>query len=105
MGCGCEPEGGLLVIDAVGWRSMYIVVMPAYLFITCTLKGLVLELCLSIAICDLFTQHVISLWRDTTSELRTPVLFSLLLNQSPPKLCLIFCNLLFCNNSPSTRYV
>ena len=25
---GCNPEGGLLVIDAVGWRSMYNVVMP-----------------------------------------------------------------------------
>src|SRR3954471_17353958 len=39
MGCGCEPEGGLLVIDAVGWRSMYFVVMPTYLFITCTLRS------------------------------------------------------------------
>src|SRR3954452_5109196 len=58
MGCGCEPEGGLLPI------------------------------------CDLFTQHVISLWKDTTSELWTPVLFSLLLNQLPPTLCLLFCNLL-----------
>src|SRR3954447_17935410 len=47
-------------------------------------------------ICDFFTQHVISLWRDTTSELWTPVLFSLLLNQSPQKLCLLSCNLLFC---------
>src|SRR3954464_5956957 len=76
MGCGCEREGGLLVIDAVGWRSMYFFVMPTYLFMT-------------LPICDLFTQHVISLWRDTTSELWTPVLFSLLLNQSPPKLCLL----------------
>src|SRR3954452_15873349 len=38
--------------------------------------------------CNLFTQHVISLWRDTTSELWTPVLFFLLLNQPKLKLCL-----------------
>src|SRR3954471_10593720 len=66
-------------------------------------KGLVL-VC-QLPICDLFTQHVISLWRDTASELWTPVLFSILLNQSPQKLCLLSCNLLFCNNFPSTRYV
>ena len=29
LGCSDDiPEGGLLVIDAVGWRSMYFVVMP-----------------------------------------------------------------------------
>src|SRR3954469_19754612 len=72
-------------------------------------KGLVQSSVCQLPICDLFTQHVISLWRDTTSELWTPVLFSLLLNQPQPKLCLLscnllFCNLLFCNNSPSTRY-
>src|SRR3954470_8634097 len=105
MGCGCEPEGGLLVIDAVGWRSMYFVVMPAYLFITCTLRVQYKSSVCQLPICDLFTQHVISLWRDTTSELWTPVIFSLLLNQPQPKLCLLSCNLLFCNNSPSTRYV
>jgi hypothetical protein len=29
MGCSDDiPVGGLLIIDAVGWRSMYFVVMP-----------------------------------------------------------------------------
>ena len=27
-GCGCYLEGGLIVIDVVGLRSMYLVVMP-----------------------------------------------------------------------------
>jgi hypothetical protein len=39
MGCSDDiPVSGLLVIDAVGWRSMYFVVMPN---------------------CNLFTQHVL----------------------------------------------
>ena len=45
---GCNPEGGLLVIDSVG--TVYVsCVMPAYLFIMFTLMVLVQELCLSIA--------------------------------------------------------
>src|SRR3954464_5781171 len=74
---------------------MYHVVMPAYLFITCTLRVYYKSSVCQLPICDLFTQHVISLWRDTTSELWTPVLFSLLLNQPQPNLCLLACNLLF----------
>ena len=43
-------------------------------------------------ICNLFTQHVIYLlWRDTTSELWTPVLFSISINQ-PHQALFIFCN-------------
>ena len=46
-------------------------------------------------ICKLFTQHVIYLlWRDTTSELWTPVLFYLLIKQ-PHQLCLLFAILFF----------
>jgi hypothetical protein len=31
LGCSDDiPEGGLLVIDAVGWRSMYFVVTRKY---------------------------------------------------------------------------
>ena len=42
--------------------------------------------------CNLFTQHVIYLlWRDTTSELWTPVLFSTLINQ-PHQALFIVCN-------------
>src|SRR3954469_8732937 len=58
-------------------------------------KGLVQSSVCQLPIFDLFTQHVISLWRDTSSELWTPVLFSLLLNQLQPKLCLHSCNLIF----------
>src|SRR3954453_8928059 len=104
MGYGCEPEGGLLVIDAVKWRSMYFFVMPAYLFIVFTLMVFVQELCCQLPISNSFTQHVISLWRDTTSELWIPVLFSLLLNQPQLKLYLLFFNLLSANNSSSTQY-
>src|SRR3954451_2643911 len=58
-------------------------------------KGLVQSSVCQLPIYDFLTQHVISLWRDTTSELWTPILFSLLLNQLQPKLCLLSCNLLF----------
>ena len=45
-------------------------------------------------ICNLFTQHVIYLlWRDTTSELWTPVLFSLLIKQ-PNQTLFTFCNII-----------
>src|SRR3954452_5425432 len=67
---------------------MYLVVMPVYLFIVFTLMVLVQELCLSIVHLYFFTHHVISLWRDTTSELWTPVLFFLLVNEPQLKLCL-----------------
>jgi hypothetical protein len=69
---------GLLVIDAVGWRSMYFVVMPRvnlivilsiyarYLYsINCPIVIFLPSMCYFI------------LWRDTTSELWTLVLFSL----------------------------
>ena len=43
-------------------------------------------------ICNLFTQHIIYLlWRDTTSELWTPVLFSLLIKH-PQAILFTFCN-------------
>src|SRR4051795_10851800 len=74
---------------------MYHVLMPAYLFIMFTLRVWYKSSICQLPICDFFTQHVISLWRDTTSELWTPVLFSLLLNQPQPKLCLLSCNFLF----------
>src|SRR3954454_5068630 len=67
---------------------MYHVVMPAYLFIVFTLMVLVQDSICQLTISNLFTQHVIYLWRDTTSELWTPVLFFLLLNQPQLKLCL-----------------
>ena len=49
-------------------------------------------------ICNLFIQHVIYLlWRDTTSELWTPVLFSLLIKQ-PQAILFIYCNYFSANS-------
>src|SRR4051794_17478695 len=45
---------------------------------------------------------MLSLWRDTSSELWTPVLLFPLFKQPQIKLCLLFCNLLPANNSSST---
>jgi hypothetical protein len=72
------PVGELLVIDTVGWRSMYFVVMPRvnlivifliyarYLYsINCPTVICLPDMCYFI------------LWRDTTSELWTPVQFPL----------------------------
>jgi hypothetical protein len=79
VGCSDDiPMSGLLVIDAVGWRSMYFVVMPRvnlivilvtyarYLYsINCPTVNCLPSLLLFI------------LWRDTTSELWTSVQFPL----------------------------
>jgi hypothetical protein len=79
MGCSDDiPVGGLLVIDAVGWRSMYFVVMPRVNLIVI----------LATYACDLYfincptviclpSMLLFILWRDTTSELWTPVQFPL----------------------------
>ena len=56
-------------------------------------------------ICNLFTQHVIYLlWRDTTSELWTPVLFSLLIKQ-PQAILFIYCIYFSANSFNSIRLI
>ena len=56
-------------------------------------------------ICNLFTQHVIYLlWRDTTSELWTPVLFSLLIKQ-PQAIMFIYCNYFSANSFHTIRLI
>jgi hypothetical protein len=78
---GCLDDilvGGLLVIDAVGWRSMYLVVMPRVNLIVILLiyaRYLYSINCLTV-IC-LPSMLLFILWRDTTSELWTPVQFPL----------------------------
>jgi hypothetical protein len=69
---------GLLVIGAVGWRSMYFVVMPRVNLIVILLTYHVIFYSINcpIVICLLSMCYFI-LWRDTTSELWTPVLFPL----------------------------
>jgi hypothetical protein len=75
---GRFSASGFLVIDAVGLRSMYFVVMPrvnlhSNLHDICTLA-----LLYQLPNCNLFTQHVLFiLWRDTAGELWTLVQFPL----------------------------
>jgi hypothetical protein len=70
------PVSGLLVIDAVGWRSMYIVVMPRVnrIVIFLTYHVYLYSINCPTVIC-LPSMLLFILWRDTTSELWTPVLF------------------------------
>jgi hypothetical protein len=76
---GCSDDilvGGLLVIDAVGWRSMYFVVMPRVnlIVILATYACYLYSInCLTV-IC-LPSMLLFILWRDTTSKLWTLVQF------------------------------
>jgi hypothetical protein len=68
------PVSGLLVIDAVGWRSMYFVVMPRVnlIVILVTYARYLYSINCPTVIC-LPSMLLFILWRDTTSELWTPV--------------------------------
>jgi hypothetical protein len=79
MGCSDNsPVGGLLVIDAVWWRSMYFVVMPRVnlIVILLTYVRYLYSINCPTIIC-LPSMLLFILWRDTTSELWTPVQFPL----------------------------
>jgi hypothetical protein len=67
---------GLLVIDAVGWRSMYFVVMPRVnlIVILSTYARCLYSINYPTIICSP-SMFLFILWRDTTSELWTPVYF------------------------------
>jgi hypothetical protein len=71
---GWHPEGGLLVIDAVGLRSMYFVVMSRVnlIVILMTYVRYLYSINCPTIIC-LPSMVLLILWRDTTSELWTPV--------------------------------
>jgi hypothetical protein len=78
---GCSDDilvGGLLVLDAVGWRSMYFVVMPRVnlIVILVTYACYLYSINCPTVIC-LPTILLFILWRDTTSELWIPVQFPL----------------------------
>jgi hypothetical protein len=78
---GCSDDilvGGLLVIVAVGWRSMYFVVMPRVnlIVILATYACYLYSINCPTIIC-LPSMLLFILWRDTTSELWTPVQFPL----------------------------
>jgi hypothetical protein len=72
------PVSGLLVIDAVGWRFMYFVVMPRVnlIVILSSYARYLYSINCPTVIC-LSSLYYFILWRDTANELWTPVLFSL----------------------------
>jgi hypothetical protein len=75
---GWFPASGLLVIDAVGWRSMYFILMPRVNLIVILLiyARYLYSINCPTVIC-LPSMLLFILWRDTTSELWTPVQFPL----------------------------
>jgi hypothetical protein len=75
---GRLPASGLLVIDAVGLWSMYFVVMPRVnvIVILVTYIRYLYSINCPTIIC-LPSMLLFILWRDATSELWTPVQFSL----------------------------
>jgi hypothetical protein len=75
---GRLPTSGLLVIDAVELRSMYFVVMPRLnlIVILMTYVHYLYSINCPTVIC-LPSMLLFILWRDTTSELWTPVQFPL----------------------------
>jgi hypothetical protein len=69
---------GLLVIDVVGWRSMYFVVIPRVnLIVILSTYARCLYSINCPTVIYLSSMCYFILWRDTTSELWTPVLFPL----------------------------
>jgi hypothetical protein len=78
-GCSDDiPVSGLLVIDAVGWRSMYFIVISKVnlIVILVTYAHYLYSINCPTVIC-LSSMLLFILWRDTTSELWTPVHFFL----------------------------
>jgi hypothetical protein len=75
---GRLPASGLLVIDAVGLRSIYFVVMPRVnlIVILMTYIRYLYSINCPTVIC-LPSMLLFILWRDTTSELWNPVQFPL----------------------------
>jgi hypothetical protein len=75
---GRHSEGGLLVIDAVGLWYMYFVVMPRMnlIVILMTYVYYLYSINCPTLIC-LPSMLLFILWKDTTSELWTPVQFPL----------------------------
>jgi hypothetical protein len=75
---GRHPEGGLLVIDAVGLRYMYFFVMPRVnlIVILMTYVRYLYSINCPTVIC-LPNMLLFILWRDTTSELWTSFQFLL----------------------------
>jgi hypothetical protein len=72
-------SGGWIISHRCSWITVYVLCCNAQvnlivIFMTCTCIVMCSLFC-QLPNCNLFTQHVISLWRDTSSELCTPVHF------------------------------
>jgi hypothetical protein len=75
---GRHSKGGLLVIDAVGLRSMYFIVMPKVNLIVITMTYVRYPYSINCpTVISLPSMLLFILWRDTTSELWTSVQFPL----------------------------
>jgi hypothetical protein len=73
---GRYPKGGLLVPDAVGLRSMYFIVMPRVNLIAILMTYVRYLYSINCpTVIYLLSMLLFILWRDTTSELWTPVQF------------------------------
>ena len=104
---GCNPEGGLLVIDAVGLTVYVFCVMPTYLFIVFILE-IIVQRALSVncpsviclpSMCYLYGETPLVNCGSRSYFLNiTAILYC---NSCP----VTFSNLLSANNSSSTRYV
>jgi hypothetical protein len=75
---GRFPASGFFVIDAVGWQSMYFIIMPRVSLIVILVMYVryLYSINFPTLIC-LPSMLLFILWRDTTSELWTPVQFPL----------------------------
>src|SRR4051794_27881808 len=80
---------------------MYFVVMPISDFIA--IFSRVLGIICQLPIYNLFTQHAYLLWRDTTSELWTPVLFFTSIHPPQPT-SVYFLQLLFFYFTPNISF-
>jgi hypothetical protein len=72
---GQNPEGGLLVTDAVGLWSMYYVVMPIVNLIVILMTFVCLLYSINCPNVICLPIMLFTLWRDTTSELWTRSIF------------------------------
>ena len=104
---GCNPEGGLLVIDAVGLTVYVFCVMSAYLFIVFILE-IIVQGALSVNCPSVIRLPSICYFYGETPLVNCGSR-SYFLNITAILYCnscsVTFCNLLSANNSSSTRYV
>jgi hypothetical protein len=103
---------GWIISHRCSWIMVYVLCCNAQInliviFMICTCIVMHSLFC-QLPNCNLFTQHVISLWRDISSELWTPVHSFTFILPSTAKHCLLFANIILLHRkqtSLSTLYV